>query len=42
MNEGIKKQGNHIQISDKIVTFTYEEFFEGYATCRRIMQQITN
>ena len=32
----------HIKISRFIVTFAYEEFFEGYATRRRIMQQITN
>jgi len=28
----------HIKISRFIVTFAYEEFFEGYATRRRIMQ----
>ncbi|EEZ21961.1 LOW QUALITY PROTEIN: hypothetical protein HMPREF0105_1158, partial [Bacteroides sp. 3_1_33FAA] len=32
----------HIKISRFIVTFAYEEFFEGYATRRGIMQQITN
>ena len=32
----------HFKISRFIVTFAYEEFFEGYATRRRIMQQITN
>ena len=31
-----------IKISRFIVTFAYEEFFEGYATRRGIMQQITN
>ena len=38
MNEEIKNQGVYIKISDKIATFAYEEFFEGYATRRRIMQ----
>ncbi|WP_289876371.1 hypothetical protein, partial [Bacteroides caecimuris] len=32
----------HFKISRFIVTFAYEEFFEGYAMRRRIMQQITN
>ncbi len=32
----------HFKISRFIVTFAYEEFFEGYAARRRIMQQITN
>ena len=32
----------HIKIARFIVTFAYEEFFEGYATRRGIMQQITN
>jgi len=35
---GGKKTGVYIKISDKIATFAYEEFFEGYATRRRIMQ----
>ena len=28
--------------SDFSLIFAYKEFFEGYATRRRIMQQITN
>ncbi|EXY76459.1 hypothetical protein M124_4615 [Bacteroides fragilis str. 3988T(B)14] len=28
----------HFKISRFIVTFAYEEFFEGYATRRRMMQ----
>ena len=38
MNEVIKNPGVYIKISDKIATFAYKEFFEGYATRRRIMQ----
>ena len=38
MNEGIKNSGVYIKISDKIATFAYEEFFEGYAMRRKIMQ----
>ena len=34
----IKNPGVYIKISDKIATFAYKEFFEGYATRRRIMQ----
>ena len=33
-----KIRGIHFKISRFIVTFAYEEFFEGYATHRRIMQ----
>ena len=38
MYEGIKNPGTCFKISDKIATFAYEEFFEGYATRRGIMQ----
>ena len=33
-----KKQEIYFKFSEIIVTFAYEEFFEGYATHRRIMQ----
>ncbi len=37
-----KNREIHFKISRFIVTFAYEEFFEGYATHRGIMQWITN
>ena len=34
----VKNQTDNIKSPNKIATFAYEEFFEGYATRRRIIQ----